>query len=516
MTRRHPAKGFTTAGRDGAMIWLLRAEWTKFRTVRGWVAGMLGAAVVFVALGVLTAASSHTTCGAGAVEVACPVPPLGPEGGAVDDTFLFAHRALTGDGAITARLTGMTGVITYPPPDHDEIVPGLVPWAKAGVIVKADTRPGSSYAALMLTGKHGVHLQHDFTHDTAGRPGGVSAASPRWLRLVRAGGTITGYESTDGTRWTKVGTVRPARLPGTVRVGLFVASPGDLTVKPGGVSQVRFTQTTGVFDNVTTQGAAGAWRHEEVGGDEAMTDWERYHRPAGVREAAGTLTVTGSGDIAPKTDGRRIEQTLAGLLPALMLVIVVATLFTTTEYRRGLIRATLLTTPSRTRTLAAKTAVLAAVTFTCALAATAVTMPLATRVLHAGGNILLPVPALTELRVTLGMATAFALAATLVAALGTLYRRAAPTVTTAFALLVLPYILSVVLPDTPARLLLTLTPAAAFAVQQTAPEYPQVTAYYAPSGGYFPLPPWAGLTVLVAWTAAALVTAALLLDRRDA
>ncbi|GAA0971674.1 hypothetical protein GCM10009555_023180 [Acrocarpospora macrocephala] len=46
------------------------------------------------------------------------------------------------------------------------------------------------------------------------------------------------------------------------------------------------------------------------------------------------------------------------------------------------------------------------------------------------------------------------------------------------------------------RWLLRVTPAAAFAVQQSIREYPQVIAYYAPMGGYFPLPGWAGFAVL--------------------
>ena len=64
--------------------------------------------------------------------------------------------------------------------------------------------------------------------------------------------------------------------------------------------------------------------------------------------------------------------------------------------------------------------------------------------------------------------------------------------------------------------LLRLTPAAAFAIQQAAPQYPQVNATYLPFFGYFPLPPWAGMGVLCAWTAAALGLAAFLLYRRDA
>ena len=40
---------------------------------------------------------------------------------------------------------------------------------------------------MMVTGRHGVRMQYDYTQDLAGRPGAVSAASPRWLRLTRAG-----------------------------------------------------------------------------------------------------------------------------------------------------------------------------------------------------------------------------------------------------------------------------------------------------------------------------------------
>jgi hypothetical protein len=68
-----------------------------------------------------------------------------------------------------------------------------------------------------------------------------------------------------------------------------------------------------------------------------------------------------------------------------------------------------------------------------------------------------------------------------------------------------PYALTAfpLLPDAVADWLLRLTPAAGFAVLQTAVEYPQVTAHYAPSSGYFPLPWWAGLAVLAAYALAA-------------
>ena len=64
--------------------------------------------------------------------------------------------------------------------------------------------------------------------------------------------------------------------------------------------------------------------------------------------------------------------------------------------------------------------------------------------------------------------------------------------------------------------LLRITPAAAFALQQPAPQYYQVQANYIPSSGYFPLAPWTGFAVLCGWTALVLVLAAYLLRRRDA
>ena len=58
---------------------LLRAEWTKFRTVRGWVIGVTAAALVIVGLGALTGANSE--CGIQmtptSAPLACPAPPTG-------------------------------------------------------------------------------------------------------------------------------------------------------------------------------------------------------------------------------------------------------------------------------------------------------------------------------------------------------------------------------------------------------------------------------------------------------
>ncbi|MEW9552592.1 hypothetical protein [Nonomuraea sp. NPDC050783] len=515
---------------------LLRAEWTKLRTVRGWVATLATAALVVVLLGVTSAAGSHASCaGAGGAEVACPPPVTGPGGQAVTDKFFFVHRALTGDGGITARLTSMTGRIRKPDvtPGERNLVAGVVPWAKAGVMIKAGTGQGSAYAAVMMTGRHGVRMQHDFVHDRAGRPGGVSPRSPRWLRLARSGDTLTGYESADGATWTRIGTATLAGLPRTVRIGLFATSPGDLTVTQGdlggSVAAERFTEATGEFDHVTVSGGTAgdgtgdgtgdgvrAWREDDLGA--TVDPGGSVHHPGRAARSGDSFSVTGAGDIAPAVEGTTAERPLSGALAALVLVIVVAVRFVTAEYRYGLIRTTLLAGPRRGRTLLAKALVLGLVTFAATLPAVAAAFVVGGRLLRSNGNAVLPVPLSTQVRVVAGTAALLALAAVLALALGALLRRSVAAVIAAVVVIVVPHVLATtsVLPDGAARWLLRLTPAAGFAVQQSVPAYPQVVAHYAPIAGFYPLPPWAGLAVPAGYAALALAAAVLRLRGTDA
>jgi hypothetical protein len=469
---------------------LLHREWTTFRRP-GRLIALAVAALVVIGLGLLAAAGNRSSC-----DGLCPAEPRTGDGSIVSDQFWFLHRDLGRDGAITVRLTSMTGTITYPPPGHDQIVPGLVPWAKAGIIIKDGVRQGSAYAALAMTGAHGVRMQHNYHHDVAGSPGGVSPASPRWLRLTRSGDTITGAESTDGERWQTVATVRLAGLPESVQVGLFATSPGDLTLRKvglgGATEQVRFTQATGVFDRVTLQGAdAGAWRSEAVG-EMNHTDWEKHHTASGAVEKDGIVTVSGAGDIGPLGNGAAVptRMILPGLVLALLIVLVVAARFGARPVP-----------PSR-RVLAARALVVGAATFVTGLVAVGVVLPASLAILHHNGVPVQPVPVLTGIRVVVGVAAVLALCGVLAYGLGALIRRGWAAILAALTVVAVPYAVTAVplLPDTVSQWLLRLTPAAGFAVQQTAVEYPQAIAHYAPSAGYFPLAGWVGLAVLGAYT----------------
>jgi len=515
-------------GRDG-FAQLLRAEWTKFRTVRGWVIGLVVAVLVMLGLGLFGAAGSNGSCqstsgGPTRSGQGCfTAPPVGPGGEAVSDSFYFVRQPLAGNGSVTVRVTSLAGLIPAGNGPGTATKPGLVPWAKAGIIIKASTQPGSAYAAMMVTADHGVPMQDNFTGDTAGQPGAVTAQDPRWLRLTRSGDTITGYDSADGLHWTQVGTVRLAGLPPTAQAGLFAASPAYQAISEslggGENGTIAPSQDTAVFDHVSLSGAspAGAWSGDYVGADYGSGI-------GGYHQTGGRFTVTGSGDIAPAVPGQAggedltVAVFLVGTFAGLIAVIVVATMFITAEYRRGLIRTTLTASPRRGRVLAAKAIVLGSVAFAIGLVAAAAAVILGAQLARSRVYVF-PVSWLTELRMVVGTAALVAVVAVLALAVGTMLRRSAAAVTVVIVAIVLPYLLGVVsvLPVGAADWVLRITPAAAFAVQQALPQYSQVTALYSPGGGggYFPLAPWAGFAVLCGWAALAVALALVLLRRRD-
>jgi len=147
----------------------LRAEWTKFRTVRGWVIGMIVAAILTVLVGLFAAGGVNIGCAspgdpAKSGKACLPYIPHGPGGEVVTDSFNFAHQPLTGNGSITVRVTSFRGehanVNGHPAQagNGPNMAPGLMPWSKAGIIIKQNLHQGSAYAAIMVTGRNGVRV----------------------------------------------------------------------------------------------------------------------------------------------------------------------------------------------------------------------------------------------------------------------------------------------------------------------------------------------------------------------
>ena len=536
MTTIAPYRSPAAPGKDG-FTQALRAELTKFRTVRGWIIGALVGVLVMAGVGLLASGGGQSSCqsvsggsnGQGGTSNGNCIGrtfTLGPNGEPVSDNFYFVRQPLDGSGSITVRVTSLTGLVPSASTPNGNGVPGVVAWAKAGLIIKENLTQGSAYAAIMVAADHGVRLQWNYTGDTAGMSGPVGPANPRWLRLTRSGDVITGYDSADGTNWSRVGSVTLAGLPSTAQVGLFTTSPdyaSEALNFGGGTSGITGgpSQATAVFDRLATSGGwtAGPWAGQYVGSPEIPG-------VGGYHQLGGQYTLTGQGDIAPVPAGHggpadaaaTVSDYLIGTFAGLLAIVVVAALFVTAEYRRGLIRLTLAATPSRGRVLAAKSVVVALVGFIVGLLGAGIAVLAGEAITRARGYYAFPVSGATEARVIVGTAILAAFASVLALAIGTIVRRSAATVAAVIVVIVLPFFLAETqaLPLGVSDWLLRIFPAAGFALQQVYPEYHQVSMLYAPFSGYFPLAPWAGLAVLAAWTAAALALAAYLLRRRDA
>ena len=229
-----------------------------------------------------------------------PFVPTGPDGEAVADSYQYLAAA-----AHRRRHPHRSGHLAHRR-DLDQS-------GQRGPVAPA-SRPG---LASMGEGRHPAHAEHhgrarptrrswppaatasasSTTTPTtsAGLPGTVTSASPRWLRLTRTGDTITGYDSTNGTTLdTRSAPPTSPGLPATVDVGLFVTSPVAYQGSSDGVP----TQATATFDHITLNGHTDAhgWQASSIGtpNDFYPTLGSRQ-RPALWR----SVVLSGSGDIAP-------------------------------------------------------------------------------------------------------------------------------------------------------------------------------------------------------------------------
>jgi regulation of enolase protein 1 (concanavalin A-like superfamily) len=144
------------------------------------------------------------------------------------DAFHYAYKTLSGDGTIIARVASIEYVHA---------------WTKAGVMIRASESPSSAQAFMLVAASStkGVPFQRRVADggSSTSTPGSFNTA-PRWVKLVRSGNTISGYESADGVKWTLVGSDTFAMGP-NVMIGLAVSS------------HVAGTNATATFTNVSIQ-----------------------------------------------------------------------------------------------------------------------------------------------------------------------------------------------------------------------------------------------------------------------
>jgi hypothetical protein len=146
------------------------------------------------------------------------------------DAFQFAYQALNGDGQIVTRVTSMQNTNGN---------------AKAGLMFRGSLTAGSAHVILDVEPSGNIEFM---TRQTDGGQtswlAGATDAAPVWLKLARAGSTITGSFSADGSTWTAVGSTT-ITLPASASVGLVVTSHDTSQINTATFDQVAVTVSTG-------------------------------------------------------------------------------------------------------------------------------------------------------------------------------------------------------------------------------------------------------------------------------
>jgi regulation of enolase protein 1 (concanavalin A-like superfamily) len=146
------------------------------------------------------------------------------------DAFHYTYQPVSGDVSVRAR------VASVQPTDQ---------WSKAGVMIRETLTPGSAHAHMLVSAGKGLAMQW---RSAAGADSdnayGWMAGAPQWVRLDRAGDTITGFESADGTNWTTVAT---ATIPMAQDVYVGIAVTSHSTAG----------STTAVVDDLSVEPATG-------------------------------------------------------------------------------------------------------------------------------------------------------------------------------------------------------------------------------------------------------------------
>jgi regulation of enolase protein 1 (concanavalin A-like superfamily) len=140
------------------------------------------------------------------------------------DAFHFVDQPIAGDMQIVARVAGLQNTNTF---------------AKAGVMLRASTAPGSAHVILDVRPAGGIEFM---TRSADGAQttfiAGDAQPAPVWLKLVRTGSTVAGSVSADGVSWRTVGSI-VSTIGSNALIGLAVTSHD---------TSVRNTST---FDNVS-------------------------------------------------------------------------------------------------------------------------------------------------------------------------------------------------------------------------------------------------------------------------
>jgi ABC-2 type transport system permease protein len=221
-------------------------------------------------------------------------------------------------------------------------------------------------------------------------------------------------------------------------------------------------------------------------------------------------TVSTSGKPPGDSGEDTLMLSLGGVLFGQFAVVALAVVAITTEHATGTIRATFAANPRRHAVLGAKAAVVAGVVLAVGLVGSFLAFLATQPILHDNGFVSvngyqpLSLGDGASLRAVAGSAVFLALLALLALGVGAMLRHTGAAITTVLALMFVPLIAAGMLPES-----------AQDTVQRIAPMTAGICIQTTPGHGA-PLSPGAGIAVLAAWAAAAMLGGLWLIGRRDA
>jgi regulation of enolase protein 1 (concanavalin A-like superfamily) len=215
--------------------------------------------------------------------------------GGTSDSFHFSSRTTSGDDVFVAQVTSMS--------------PGAA--SQSGIMLRASTAANAAYAALALKNGQCLFQSRTTTGAAATQNYALSSVTaPIWLKLVRKGNAVTGYQSADGLNWNYAGS-QTLTLTGTNYFGVAVSSGSTTALNATAIDNIDNlnidkTLTASIanaiiVDNADATGVTktGTWNtYTSPGGFYGSNYWWAYHGTgAATVKFTPTLPAAGQYDV---------------------------------------------------------------------------------------------------------------------------------------------------------------------------------------------------------------------------
>jgi outer membrane protein assembly factor BamB len=167
------------------------------------------------------------------------------------DAFHFVSQTLSADGTVTAHVTAQQNTSA---------------WAKAGVMMRATTDPGSPYYAAFVTPGNGVSVQWRTAQGGSSSQSLATGTVPVYLMVGRytTGGQTyySAYTSPDGSTWTAIpGSTIALGMTGALQAGIAITSHNQGTASAVTLDGVAVT----AGEPVPPGACPSAWNCADIG-----------------------------------------------------------------------------------------------------------------------------------------------------------------------------------------------------------------------------------------------------------